>query len=105
MRRGKYVDVRIWSYADLGTCRNRDLFITDVNMNILSDFEVKTMLLDYDDMGRASDLLALANEGLVEPRVEQQILERIEKQTIAIDANVTEKTVTAAAPSDWDSML
>ena len=105
MRRGKYVDVRIWSYADLGTCRNRDLFITDVNMNILSDFEVKTMLLDYDDMGKASDLLALANEGLVEPRIEQQILERIEEQTIAIDANVTEKTITAAAPSDWDSML
>lgn len=101
MRRGKYVDVRIWSYADLGTCRNKDLFITDVNMNILSDFEVKTMLLDYDDMGKSLELLALANEGLVEPTIEKQILERIEEQS----GKIEEPTVVAATPSDWESML
>lgn len=29
MRRGRYTQVRIWSYADLGTCRVEDLLVTD----------------------------------------------------------------------------
>ena len=40
-RRGKYVNIRIWSYVDLGTCRMEDLFITDGNLNELTDCEVK----------------------------------------------------------------
>ena len=28
-RRGKWTRVKVWSYADLGTCRIRDLFMTD----------------------------------------------------------------------------
>ena len=102
MRRGKYVDVRIWSYADLGTCRNKDLFITDVNMNILSDFEVKTLLLDYEDMDKVTELLQFANEGLVNPIIEQQIIERIEQQSEEMVETEIEKIV---EPSDWDSLL
>ena len=99
MRRGKYVDVRIWSYADLGTCRSKDLFVTDVNMNIISDFEIKTLLLDYDDMEKVDSLLELCNEGLVTPIIEQQIVER---NDIPV---VDEPTVMAAGPSAWDMML
>lgn len=29
MRRGRYTQVRIWSYTDLGTCRVEDLLVTD----------------------------------------------------------------------------
>lgn len=29
VRRGKYTNVRIWSDVDLGTCRKKDLFITN----------------------------------------------------------------------------
>lgn len=29
MRRGRYTQVRIWSYVDLGTCRIEDLLVTD----------------------------------------------------------------------------
>lgn len=33
MRRGRYTQVRIWSYADLGTCRVEDLLVTDGKLN------------------------------------------------------------------------
>lgn len=33
MRRGRYTQVRIWSYVDLGTCRTEDLVITDGAFN------------------------------------------------------------------------
>ena len=49
MRRGKWVDVRIWSLVDNGTCRFKDLFVTDANLKIISDFEIKSILLDYED--------------------------------------------------------
>lgn len=49
MRRGKYVDVRIWSRMDLGTCRNTDLFITDANFNVVTDFEPVNVVVDYED--------------------------------------------------------
>ena len=32
-RRGKWRNVRIWRYADLGTCRSEDCFITDTGNN------------------------------------------------------------------------
>ena len=40
VRRGRWVDVRIWSYMDLGTCRKEDLFITDANFNPIEDFSI-----------------------------------------------------------------
>lgn len=33
MRRGRYTQVRIWSYVDLGTCRVEDLLVTDGKLN------------------------------------------------------------------------
>lgn len=33
MRRGRYTQVRIWSYTDLGTCRVEDLLVTDGKLN------------------------------------------------------------------------
>lgn len=38
LRRGRYNDVRIWSEMDLGTCRIKDLFVTDVNFKPIVDF-------------------------------------------------------------------
>lgn len=35
VRRGKYNKVRIWSFFDFGTCRLTDLFLTDVNYNLI----------------------------------------------------------------------
>lgn len=36
VRRGKYNRVRIWSKVDLGTCRVKDLFLTDLDGNMLN---------------------------------------------------------------------
>ena len=32
-RRGKWRNIRIWRYTDLGTCRSEDCFITDTGNN------------------------------------------------------------------------
>ena len=45
VRRGRYTNVRIWSYVDLGTCRKIDLFITDDKMAVLEGFE--TISFDF----------------------------------------------------------
>lgn len=36
IRRGKYNRVRIWSKVDLGTCRTKDLFLTDTTGNLIN---------------------------------------------------------------------
>lgn len=38
VRSGEWSQVRIWSYADLGTMKREDLFITDENLNVIKDF-------------------------------------------------------------------
>lgn len=35
VRRGKITRVRLWLYADLGTCRTKDLFVTDNDYNLV----------------------------------------------------------------------
>lgn len=66
VRRGKYVDVRIWHSADLGTCRTEDLFITDGNLSEVDGFIPKFLVLNYgDDLNQKIDeFLDLCNEGL-----------------------------------------
>lgn len=49
VRRGKYVDVRIWHCTDLGTCRTEDLFITDGNLSEVNGFVPKYLVLNYGD--------------------------------------------------------
>jgi len=39
-RRGKFNDVKIWSAFDHGTCILTDLFITDKNDNLITDFQI-----------------------------------------------------------------
>lgn len=39
VRRGRYTNVRIWSDVDLGTCRKKDLFITDDKLQLVPNFE------------------------------------------------------------------
>lgn len=38
LRRGRFNRIRIWSIADLGTCRKKDLFITDANFKTIEGF-------------------------------------------------------------------
>lgn len=41
-RRGKYKNVSIWSYIDLGTGEREDLYITTMSGKIIKDFDVFT---------------------------------------------------------------
>jgi replicative DNA helicase len=48
MRRGKYTQVRIWSYFDLGICRKEDLFVTDSRLSIVKVDNLKQQYEEDD---------------------------------------------------------
>lgn len=58
VRRGKYTNVRIWSSVDLGTCRKKDLFITDERLQLIPDFEV----FDFTFNGEDNSFLSLMKQ-------------------------------------------
>lgn len=80
LRRGRYNSVRIWSYMDLGTCRKKDLFITDGNYNEINGFQAMQIMIDLEDNTSAQALINLFNTG----EAEQVIIENAEKH---IDLN------------------
>lgn len=98
MRRGRYVDVRIWSYVDLGTCRGRDLFVTDANLENVQELIARPMVIEYEDMEQTLGLLNLINEGEVTPAIEEVILER--KESFPIEEETVEVT-----SDDWDDLF
>lgn len=46
VRRGRFNNVRIWSYIDLGTCRKTDLFVTNTQYELI---EVGNLKQQYDE--------------------------------------------------------
>lgn len=62
-RRGRWNQVRIWSYFDKGTCRKYDLFITSDRMKPLNEF----FIVDFkrNTNIEIQDLLQLYNNGEV----------------------------------------
>ena len=108
MRRGKWVDVRIWSNSDIGVCRSKDLFVTDASLRVLTDFEIKTILLDYENMDKIEEVLRLCNEGEVSSDIEDNFIER----TNILDELGIEDTNTGSAAepppkpkNSWDDIL
>ena len=95
MRRGRFVDVRIWSLTDLGTLRTKDLFITDANLSIVKDFTVKPTVIEYDEMNDTQEWLDLLNEGIVGEQIEKEVL-------VESEAEIPNNPV---SPTDWDSMF
>lgn len=63
VRRGRYNHVRIWSRVDLGTCRTKDLFITDVKGNEIN-MTINKYLLEEDEINTVvnEDLSKLKKE-------------------------------------------
>lgn len=60
VRRGKYNKVRIWSKVDLGTCRVRDLFLTDENNNQIEIIEDRYYLLDQEQEPEEQPIINIA---------------------------------------------
>nr|UVX87577.1 MAG: DnaB-like helicase C terminal domain [Bacteriophage sp.] len=70
-RRGRWTNIRIWSYYDYGTCRKQDLFVTSATMKEkLEDF----VIMDFKNQDEQdfSDLLALYNNGEVKEKVYEE---------------------------------
>lgn len=79
VRRGRYTNVRIWSYVDLGTCRKQDLFITDDKLNQLDQFELMNINFEQQkDEDKTFELMRHLNDDIesdnvVEIKVEEEI--------------------------------
>ena len=93
MRRGRYNDVRIWSEMDLGTCRIKDLFVTDVNFKPLLDFyPISLSFEECDDDIRS--VLEFLNQ-TEEPE------EEVQSPVIEVQPTLELETVNRANPNNW----
>lgn len=59
--RGRYNNVRIWSYVDLGTCRKKDLFITDNNFEAISNFKELDYKIEFENTQELDRILLNLN--------------------------------------------
>lgn len=63
VRRGRWTEVRVWSYMDLGTCRKTDIFITDGNLNNVPDFEIQFTNVEFEqDFSKIKEVLNIVND-------------------------------------------
>lgn len=76
VRRGRYTNVRIWSEVDLGICRKKDLFVTDISFNEIEDFQVVHILFNEDKIGEYDSILKLLNNGEVTKQLEETLEEK-----------------------------
>lgn len=95
LRRGRYNDVRIWSEMDLGTCRIKDLFITDVNFKPIVDFYPMTFAFEECDDDVQSVLDFLNKEEKTEPEKIEPVTITINKQKLNLDK------VNKSSPENW----
>jgi hypothetical protein len=65
VRRGKYTNVRIWSYVDLGTCRKVDLFVTNERLQEIDDFQY--LRFEFGEEEDLTDFIKSLNEEVEKP--------------------------------------
>lgn len=61
VRRGRYTNVKIWSYADLGTCRKEDLFVTTAELDTVEGYKRVDFVFTDEDEEDLDFLLTLNN--------------------------------------------
>lgn len=94
MRRGRYTQVRIWSYSDLGTCRREDLFVTDGRLALVQVDNLKQQY-EEDDWSINTNIsmlnlgLDITNTEVVESTGE--VIEKVEKTFVNEAANFVEE--------------
>ena len=72
LRRGRYNNVRIWSYADLGTCRKKDLFITNAAFKQIDGFQPIHIMFN-DNVGEYDEALSYLNHGEVTEEIANEL--------------------------------
>lgn len=65
LRRGRYNNVRIWSSFDLGTCRKKDLFITDEDFKPIEGFVPVELNFTSMEIGEIDEIVRMLNEGIM----------------------------------------
>ena len=103
-RRGRWNMVRIFCKNDLGICRRKDLFITDAQGRVLTDFN----LANYSILkkGGFNDELNLYNTGEVSDSLLESSYAIEPKETENLTADdIKEAFGTIKKKKDWDDML
>ena len=87
VRRGKYTNVKVWSYTDLGTCRKQDLFITDISYLPIEGFRTVQFMFEDNDSS-ILEFLEQLNNGKIEINEEeaQLKLEEIKMSSIEMQS-------------------
>lgn len=87
VRRGKYTNVKVWSYTDLGTCRKQDLFITDTSYLPIEGFRTVQFMFEDND-NSTLEFLEQLNNGKIEINKEeaQLKLEEIKMSSIEMQS-------------------
>lgn len=76
VRRGRYTNVKIWSYADLGTCRKEDLFVTTAELDTVDGYKrVDFVFTDEDE--EDLDFLSTLNNGKDIPPTQKKEEEKV----------------------------
>lgn len=95
VRRGRYTNVKIWSYVDLGTCRKEDLFITDEKGRAVENFKTINFSFTEEEDSKIPKTLNGLNSELESGKV----IEEIDEET---DQDVLTQPMTSAAEVDQD---
>ena len=87
VRRGKYTNVKVWSYTDLGTCRKQDLFITDISYLPIDGFRTVQFMFEDEDNSVLEFLEKLNNDEIEIDEEETQLkLEEIKISSIEMQS-------------------
>lgn len=100
VRRGKWTQCRIWSKMDLSTCRKVDLFVTDVNLAPLDDFQI--MFNDIEFQQDNTSINNFLNE--LNIRKEKSLQQNVPEQQSAL-ANKLKDTVKELEESNNNSKI
>ena len=76
VRRGRYTNVRIWSLVDLGTCRKKDLFITNERLQEIDNFQY--LRFDFGEDDTIFDFVRELNQDVEKPYVPEPLIEEEE---------------------------
>lgn len=89
VRSGRFNHLRIWTEADLGTCRFKDLFATDENFQPIKG--LVPVDFDFQDGDSVSEVLKLLNGDMSKEEVE----------TIVEQAASALKVLDQTDPENW----
>lgn len=85
VRRGRYTNVKIWSYSDLGTCRKEDLFVTTAGLDTVDGYKRVDFVFTDEDEEDLNFLSTLNNEKDILPTQEKEEEKIIDLNNIKVE--------------------